>query len=82
VTGRKRRRAPPKTEPDYVPGTLLNWNASTHWDYDGPRPCRYCADPTQLRDSHGKHAHKTCAEDALAQQVADAAEAYHQNGSR
>lgn len=80
MTGRQRRRAPPKGEPEYVPGTLLNWNDSKHWDYSGPQPCRYCEVPTQLRDSHGCHAHKTCAEDALAQQAADAAEAYHQNG--
>jgi hypothetical protein len=79
VTGRQRRRAPPK-DPDYVPGTLLNWNDSRHWDYTGPQPCRYCDVPTQLRDSHGKHAHKCCAEDALAQQAADATEAYRKNG--
>jgi hypothetical protein len=79
VTGRKRRRAPP--EPVYVPGTLLNWNDSSHWDYiTGPQPCRYeCGGVTQLRDSHGKPAHKCCAEEALARQHAEAAEAY-QNG--
>lgn len=79
MSGTRRRRAPPKPEPAYVPGTLLNWNDSSHWDYTGPQPCRYCEQPTQMRDSHGKHAHKCCAEDALAQQAADAAEAY-QNG--
>jgi len=78
MTGRKRRRAPPK--PDYVPGTLLNWNDSSHWDYTGPRPCRWCGQPTQLRDSKRKPAHKTCAEEALARQAAEAADAYHQNG--
>ncbi|MFD3929716.1 hypothetical protein [Streptomyces sp. NPDC058614] len=76
MTGPRRRRAPPKPEPEYVPGTLLNWNASKHWDYDGPRPCRYCGFDTQLRDSHGSHAHKVCAEDALAAQAREAAEAY------
>lgn len=77
MTGARRRRAPPKPEPAYVPGTLLNWNDSKHWDYAGPQPCRYdCGGVTQLRDSHGKAAHKTCAEDALARQVAEAAEAY------
>ncbi|MFI1734016.1 hypothetical protein ACH40E_33350 [Streptomyces acidicola] len=79
MTGRRgRRRAPP--EPAYVPGTLLDWTSSKHWDYDGPRPCRYCGIDTQLRDSHGSPAHKTCAEDALATQAAEAADAYHQNG--
>ena len=80
MSGRKRRRAPPKGEPVYVPGTLLNWNDSSHWNYDGPQDCRYCGQPTQLRDSHGKAAHKTCAEAALAQQHAEAADAY-QNGT-
>lgn len=80
MTGRRRRRAPPKPEPEYVPGTLLNWNDSSHWNYDGPQACRYCEKPTQMRDSHGKAAHKTCAEDALAQQHAEAADAY-QNGT-
>ncbi|GGQ48604.1 hypothetical protein [Streptomyces asoensis] len=81
MTGRKRRRAPP-AEPAYVPGQLLDWRDSSHWDYDGPRPCRYCEQPTQLRDSHGSHAHKVCAEDALTQQARDAQAAYHQNGPR
>jgi len=74
MSGRKRRRAPPKNE--YVPGTLLNWNDSQHWDYTGPRPCRWCGIPTQLRDSQRKPAHKVCAEEALARQSAEAAEAY------
>lgn len=75
MTARRRRRAPP----ELPPGGLLDWNDSSHWDYSGPQPCRYCTLPTQLRDSHGSHAHKTCAEDALARQVAEAADAY-QNG--
>lgn len=81
MTGARRRRAPTKPVPDYVPGTLLNWNDSRHWDYTGPQPCRYCEIPTQLRDSTGKHAHKTCAEAALTQQAADTAAAYHQRGT-
>jgi hypothetical protein len=80
VTARRRRRAPPKTEPDYVPGTLLDWtDASVHWS-SRQLPCRYCGFPTNLRDSRMKPAHKTCAEEALARQVAEAADAYHQNG--
>ncbi|MFJ4649502.1 hypothetical protein ACIP6Q_39210 [Streptomyces bobili] len=81
MTGRKRRRAPP-AEPEYRPGQLLNWTRSSHWDYSGPRPCRYCEQPTQLRDSHGSPAHKTCAEEALATQAREAQAAYHQNGPR
>lgn len=80
MTGRQRRRAPPKTERPYVPGQLLDWTNSKHWDYDGPRPCRYCGFDTQLRDSHGSPAHKVCAEEALAAQAREAADAYHQNG--
>ena len=74
MTGPRRRRAPP--EPEYRPGQLLDWTDSSHWDFSGPKPCRYCAVPTQMRDSHGSHAHKTCAEEALARQHAEAAEAY------
>ncbi|MHC5259873.1 hypothetical protein ACYSUO_18505 [Streptomyces sp. UC4497] len=73
---RAKRRAP--TEPP--PGGLLDWSDSSHWDFEHARPCRYCAEPTHLRDSKHKPAHKTCAEQALAQQAADAADAY-QNGT-
>lgn len=76
MSARRRRRAPPPPPP----GGLLDWGESEHWDYAGPKPCRYCKVPTQLRDSHGSHAHKTCAEDAIAQQIAEAADAY-QNGT-
>ncbi|NUR64377.1 MAG: hypothetical protein HOQ47_01340 [Streptomyces sp.] len=79
MTGRRRRRAPPERE--YVPGTLLDWRSSSHWSWE-QLPCRYCGVDTNLRDSKGKPAHKTCAEDALATQAAEAADAYHQNGPR
>lgn len=78
MSGGRRRRAPP--EPAYTPGTLLDWTDSSHWDYEGPHPCRYCGIPTQLRDSKRSPAHKTCAEEALAIQAAETAAAYHQNG--
>lgn len=65
--------------PQPPPGGLLDWGSSTHWSHT-PRPCRYCDRPTQLRDSKRSPAHKTCAEAALQQQAADAADAYHQNG--
>lgn len=75
MTGRKRRRAPPEPPP----GGLLNWGDSSHWSRNA-KPCRYCDTPTHLRDSKHKPAHKTCAETALAQQAAEAADAY-QNGT-
>lgn len=78
MTGRKRRRAPP-ADPEYRPGQLLDWRDSSHWSYE-QQPCRYCGFPTNLRDSRMKPAHKVCAEDALAIQAAEAADAYHQNG--
>ncbi|MFC9681324.1 hypothetical protein [Streptomyces sp. NPDC056948] len=78
MTGRKRRRAPP-AEPEYRPGQLLDWRDSSHWS-DRTLPCRYCGSPTRLRDSRMKPAHKTCAEEALTVQAAEAADAYHQNG--
>ena len=78
MSGGRRRRAPPK--PEYVPGTLLDWrDASVHWS-NRELPCRYCGFPTHLRDSRMKPAHKVCAEEALAIQAAEAADAYHQNG--
>lgn len=60
-------------EPPPVP--LLDWRDSSHWSHV-EKPCRYCAGPTQLRDSKRKPAHKTCAEQALATQAAEAADAY------
>lgn len=68
----------PKPKPP--PTGLLDWTDSTHWDHRDPRPCRYCGQPTHLRDSHRSPAHKTCAEAALAQQTSDTAAAY-QNGT-
>lgn len=79
MSGRKGRRAPP--EPGYTPGQLLDWTDRAHWSWES-LPCRYCGQPTQLRDSKNKPAHKTCAEDALAQQAAEAADAYQQNGQQ
>jgi hypothetical protein len=75
VTARRRRRAPPKTEPEYQPGQLLDWRDSSHWS-DRPLPCRYYGFPAHTRDSRMKPAHKVCAEEALAKQAAEAADAY------
>lgn len=55
----------------------LNWSSSRHWDYDGPKPCRYCSRDTRLRDSKGSPAHKVCAERALVEQAAERAEDPH-----
>lgn len=62
------------TEPEHPP-PLLNWRSPDHWSYTA-KPCRYCGLLTNLRDSKRKPAHKTCAEDAVARQAADAAEDY------
>jgi hypothetical protein len=61
------------------PSGLLDWRDSSHWS-DTQKPCRYCGRPTNLRDSRGKPAEKICAEEAIRQQAADAADAYQQNG--
>ena len=74
MSGSRRRRAPPAGR-EYVPGTLLDWRDSRHWS-DRALPCRYCGRPTHLRDSRMKPADKTCAEEALAMQAAEAADAY------
>lgn len=71
MNGRPRRRAPPKPSP----GGLLDWRDASHWSWT-EKPCRYCGGLTHLRDSKRSPAHKSCAEEALAQQAADAAEAY------
>ncbi|WP_031514802.1 hypothetical protein [Streptomyces sp. NRRL F-5123] len=77
MTARTRRRS---AIPEFHPGQILDWSSSAHWDYDGPGPCRYCGQPTRLLDSHRHHAHKTCAEAALAAQYAQA-QADYQDGA-
>lgn len=54
---------------------LLNWRSSAHWA-NKPKPCRYCGADTHLRDSKRSPAHKVCAEQAIAIQAAEAADAY------
>lgn len=54
---------------------FLDWSDPSHWSWT-KKPCRYCGGPTPLRDSKRKPAHKTCAEDALEVQAAEAADAY------
>lgn len=45
--------------------TGLVWNSPIHWDHRGPKPCRHCGGPTQLRDDDRLPSHKVCAEQAL-----------------
>jgi hypothetical protein len=75
MTARQPREQPPQTGPS----GLLDWTDSRHWSRE-LKPCRYCGRPTHLRDSRGKPAEKTCAEEALRQQAADAADAYQIEG--
>jgi hypothetical protein len=76
VTGR--RRAKPRTPTPAGGPIVLDWSGREHWSWTA-KPCRYCGRDTNLRDSKRSPAHKTCAETAIAQQSADAADAY-QNG--
>lgn len=61
---------------------LLDWGSSSHFNFDGPAPCRYCGRPAHLLDSRrppakkGHPAHKVCAELAFEVQAAEAAAAY------
>jgi hypothetical protein len=64
-----------RPRPQPPPTGILDWRDSSHWSSIS-KPCRYCQQPTNLRDSKRSPAHKTCAEAALAQQAADAADAY------
>ncbi|MEV0691814.1 hypothetical protein [Streptomyces sp. NPDC050388] len=64
-----------QTEGGGIGPPLLDWRDSSHWSHT-EKPCRYCGRPTNLRDSKRSPAHKMCAERALAQQAADAADAY------
>lgn len=67
------------TESGPDPPPVLDWRDPSHWSWT-QKQCRYCPEMTNLRDSKGKPAHKTCAEQALAQQAAEQADAYHQEG--
>lgn len=67
------------SEPAGPDPPLLDWSDRSHWSHT-PGPCRYCGKPTNLRDSKRKFAHKACAELALAQQAAEQADAYHNEG--
>jgi hypothetical protein len=77
VTGR--RRAKPRTLPAAGGPVVLDWSSREHWSHV-QKQCRYCPGLTNLRDSKGKPAHKVCAEAALQQQAAEAADAYNNEG--
>ncbi|MFJ8440096.1 bifunctional DNA primase/polymerase [Kitasatospora griseola] len=40
----------------------LDWREATHYNRTGAKPCRWCGQPTPLRDEHRGPAHKVCAE--------------------
>jgi hypothetical protein len=52
------------------PSGVLDWREAHHWS-SRALPCRYCGGPTHLRDEGRRPAHKTCAEAAAAQEVAE-----------
>ncbi|MDX2645067.1 hypothetical protein PV341_16140 [Streptomyces sp. PA03-1a] len=64
-----------------VTGVVLNWKSWDHWS-DLQKPCRYCGGLTNLRDSKRKPAHKVCAEEAIARQIAEQAESYENERRR
>ncbi|MFD9569944.1 hypothetical protein ACFWBI_08880 [Streptomyces sp. NPDC059982] len=75
MTGRRPRRAPPP-----IAGQLLDWTDARHWART-QAPCRYCRQPTFLRDDDRLPADKVCAEQAITQCAARAASTYQQNGT-
>ena len=60
--------------PEAPPTGVLDWTDG-HWS-GKDRQCRYCPALTPLRDSKGKPAHKVCAEEAIAKQIAEDAAKY------
>lgn len=71
MTPRKRSRP----GPGFRQGQLLDWTTPGHWAWT-EQPCRWCGQPTPLRDSGRHPSHKVCAEQALATQAAEALDAY------
>jgi hypothetical protein len=61
-------RAHPACNWRFLMAAVLDWRHPDHWDARA-RQCRYCPDPTHLRDHTGRPAHKVCAEQQLAAAV-------------
>ncbi len=83
--GGERRSLMPRSKNSRKPSrpdrpVLLDWSHRDHWA-SRERPCRYCEQPTHLRDSSRKPAHKVCAEAAVIQQASEYAEAWRTKGS-
>ncbi|WP_433856734.1 hypothetical protein [Streptomyces kronopolitis] len=74
-----RQRKPSAPQPTLPADGLLVWSSSEHW-HQQAKPCRYCGQPTNLRDSQRSPAHKVCAESALVEQQQDAAATYRTQG--
>lgn len=74
----KKQQPAPGTFGSAGAGVLLDWSDRAHFS-GSARPCRYCGFDTHLLDSKRSPAHKVCAEDAIQQQAAEAADAY-ENG--
>jgi hypothetical protein len=66
--------APSEPTLDPAAALLLDWRAAKHWGT--PRPCRLCGGSTATRDETGAACHRTCAETALAAELARSTAAY------
>lgn len=66
----RKTKHPPPPEPGAY--GLLDWRDSWH-HARAAAPCRYCGEPTHLRETPTKPAHKVCAE-AAARNRAEAAQ--------
>ncbi|MGC2997137.1 hypothetical protein ACPF8X_01700 [Streptomyces sp. G35A] len=64
----------PLFEPGLIPapGGLLDWRDARHFDRWQDLPCVLCDTDTQMRSHHGEPVHKTCAEDWIAANPAEA----------
>lgn len=72
TSGRGKKESP--FEPGLVPapGGLLDWRDARHFDAWQDRPCALCDKPTPMRSHAGEPVHKTCAEDWIAANPAEA----------
>ena len=49
----------------------LTWDGRGHWQPQSQRPCRVCVQPTNMRDTAGQAAHRTCVEGEIEAKVAE-----------